>query len=130
MKYVVNILLLLLMVSHTTKTIVTFVSFKWNQEYIAAKHCENKQKPALECDGKCYLKKQIEKQQESEDSPLSSEKGQFFDFFIQQESKTLSFSSFQIPIKALRVAKTIFFEDLEWYARLLVTKILRPPTCF
>lgn len=118
------------MVSHTTRTIVTFVSFKWNQEYIATTYCENKQKPALECDGKCYLKKQIQKQQESEDSPLLTKKGQFFEFFIQQDSKMLSFSSFQRPTKVFQLGKTLFLEHSRWYARLLVTRMLRPPTCF
>lgn len=117
------------MVSHTTKTIVTFVSFKWNQDYIATTHCENKKKPSLECDGKCYLKKQIEKQQESEDSPLVSKKGQFFDFFIKQEFKTLVFSSFQAPIKVAKLAKVVFLEATKWQDRLLVTKLFRPPTC-
>lgn len=117
------------MVSHTTKTIVTFVSFKWNQAYIATTHCENKRQPKLECDGKCYLKKQIKKQQESDDSPLVSKKGQFFDFFIKEESKTFSFSSFQAPIKVTKLAKVLFFEDAELYARLLVTRLFRPPTC-
>ncbi len=130
MKYLVNILLLLLMVSHTSKTIVTFVSFKWNQEYIATTHCENKQKPALECDGKCYLKKQIKKQQESEESPLVSKKGQFVDFFIKQESKILSFTSFQAPIKVIQLGKVLFWEDLELQTRLLVSRLLRPPAYF
>ncbi|CAA6799000.1 MAG: Unknown protein [uncultured Aureispira sp.] len=130
MKHVVNILLLLLMVSHTTKTIVTFVSFKWNQEYIATTHCENKQKPTLECDGKCYLKKQIKQQQESEESPLVAKKGQFFDCFIKQESKPLAFSSFLAPIKAVQLMGVLFIEASELQARLLVTKLLRPPTCF
>lgn len=130
MKYLVNILLLLLMVSHTSKTIVTFVSFKWNQEYIATTHCENKQKPALECDGKCYLKKQIKKQQESEESPLVSKKGQFVDFFIKQESKILSFTSFQAPIKVIQLGKILFWEDLELQTRLLVSRLLRPPAYF
>jgi hypothetical protein len=118
------------MVSHTSKTIVTFVSFKWNQEYIATTHCENKQKPALECDGKCYLKKQIKKQQESEESPLVSKKGQFVDFFIKQESKILSFTSFQAPIKVIQLGKILFWEDLELQTRLLVSRLLRPPAYF
>lgn len=129
MKHLVNIFLLLLMVSHTTKTIVTFVSFKWNQDYIATTHCENKQEPKLECDGKCYLKKQIKKQQESDDSPLVSKKGQFFDFFIKEESKTFSFSSFQKPIKVIELVNVVFLEDSKLYARLLVTRLFRPPTC-
>ncbi len=130
MKYLLNILLLVLLVSHTSKTIITFVSFKCNQRYIASTLCENKQKPALECDGKCYLKKQIKKQQESEDSPLSLKKVQFFDFFIPQESKPFSFSSYYSPVHVVQIAKTIFFEDMGLYARLWITEVLRPPTCF
>lgn len=32
-----------------------------NQTYVAEELCENKEKEELECNGKCYLKKQIEK---------------------------------------------------------------------
>ena len=32
-----------------------------NYEYIAAVLCENKDKPYLECNGKCYLQKQLNK---------------------------------------------------------------------
>lgn len=117
------------MVSHTTKAIVTFVSFKWNQEYIVNTHCENKQKPILECDGKCYLKKQIEKQQDSDDNPLVSKKGQFLDFFIKEETKTFSFPSFQKTAKVTELVNVLFFEDFVLYARLLVTRLFRPPTC-
>ena len=35
------------------------MSFKLNQNYIASNLCENKNKPALQCNGKCFLKKQI-----------------------------------------------------------------------
>lgn len=116
------------MVSHASKTIVTFVGFKWNQAYIATNLCENRAKPALECDGKCYLKKQLKKQQESEDTPLLTEKGQFFDVFIQQEVELFAFSSFQAPIKVVQLAKTTFFRNVDLYAHLLVTRIFRPPS--
>ncbi len=32
-----------------------------NRSYVAQNLCENKNKPALHCDGKCYLSKQIKK---------------------------------------------------------------------
>lgn len=35
--------------------------YEINKDYIAAELCENKDKPQLECNGKCYLKKQIDK---------------------------------------------------------------------
>ena len=43
--------------------------YKANTEYITEVFCENKDKPALKCNGKCYLNKQLEKV----DSQSSSE---------------------------------------------------------
>jgi len=41
----------------------SFVVLNWkiNQDYITEKYCENKDKPMMNCDGKCYLSKQLEK---------------------------------------------------------------------
>lgn len=51
--------------------------FRINQEVIAEQHCENKDKPVLKCDGKCYLTKQlqkaeisVEKEVEQPDAPV------------------------------------------------------------
>ncbi len=41
-----------------------------NQDYIAEFLCINKDKPELQCHGKCHLVKEIEKQQEQE--PISA----------------------------------------------------------
>lgn len=131
MKAVVNILLFLLIVMHTTKSIVTFVSFKWNQEYIAETYCENKQRPKLACDGKCYLKKQIEQQQKSEENPLLPKKGQYiFDFFLTEEKQWFDFSISEQFIHLVESAKTIFVLNTTLYSSLWVHEILRPPTVF
>lgn len=37
------------------------VWYEANQDYIASELCENKEKPQLHCNGKCYLKKQLNK---------------------------------------------------------------------
>ncbi|EDO25943.1 predicted protein, partial [Nematostella vectensis] len=42
--------------------------YEINKDYIAAELCENKDKPELQCAGKCYLKKQIDKVEESGDT--------------------------------------------------------------
>lgn len=48
-----------------------FIDFKLNQESIAEAHCINKDKPEMNCDGKCYLKKQLEKTKKDK-KPLQS----------------------------------------------------------
>lgn len=47
-----------------------YVEYILNQDYIAEFLCINKEKPELQCHGKCHLVKQLEKQQET--NPLSS----------------------------------------------------------
>ncbi|MDX1363321.1 MAG: hypothetical protein R3243_03860 [Arenibacter latericius] len=38
-----------------------------NYDYIVTNLCENRNRPTLNCDGKCYLSKQLAKETESED---------------------------------------------------------------
>jgi hypothetical protein len=35
------------------------LDWKWNQAIITEKYCENKNKPMLNCNGQCYLAKQL-----------------------------------------------------------------------
>ena len=50
-----------------------FIDFKIHQESIAEEHCINKDKPEMNCDGKCYLKEQLSKvgPEEQHSTPLS-----------------------------------------------------------
>lgn len=52
------------------RPIQPYVEFALNQDYIADFLCINKEKPELECHGKCHLVKEIEKQQET--NPFAS----------------------------------------------------------
>ncbi|WP_298238620.1 hypothetical protein [uncultured Algibacter sp.] len=52
------------------RPIQPYVEYVLNQDYIAEFLCINKDKPELQCNGKCHLVKQIKKQQEQE--PLSA----------------------------------------------------------
>jgi hypothetical protein len=53
--------------------------YSLNKDYIASTLCENKEKPAMSCEGKCYLKKQLEqddKNQSDSNAPASKEKSE------------------------------------------------------
>ncbi|WP_080056386.1 hypothetical protein [Spirosoma aerolatum] len=41
--------------------------YQLNKEYIARVLCENRNRPELHCDGKCYLAKRLKAQQEKQD---------------------------------------------------------------
>jgi hypothetical protein len=52
-------LLTIVMLSQTFYNVGVTAYWLANHTYIATVLCENKDKPALHCDGKCYLKKKI-----------------------------------------------------------------------
>ena len=47
-----------------------YVEYVLNQDYIIEFLCINKDKPELQCNGKCHLVKELEKQQENEPNSL------------------------------------------------------------
>lgn len=53
---------------------VIWAIFKLNQAQITAEHCENKDKPEMQCNGHCYLNKQIKQEEKSESSQIPSPK--------------------------------------------------------
>lgn len=64
---VISFLFLALYIVAILSPFTPYVNYYLNKEKIAEEKCVNKDKPSLECDGKCYLKAQvISKQQEQE----------------------------------------------------------------
>lgn len=55
------------------KPLVPLVEYVVNYEYISEVLCENKEKPLIGCDGKCYLMSQLAKSSEDE-KPISDKK--------------------------------------------------------
>lgn len=63
------------MLVYSTHNFWMNMAFQFNQAEIAANHCENKAKPKMHCDGKCHLKKEIDK--ENNDKSPSNAKEKF-----------------------------------------------------
>lgn len=86
MRQLISILLLFLLTWQTVFQYGFICYWKINQKYIAQTQCENKDKPQMHCDGKCYLAKQLKKTEEKEASkdnlPSSIMKLKTFDSFI------------------------------------------------
>ncbi len=61
MRPIVATILLSLMTFQVSYRGIVFSSYYANKEYIAAVLCVNQDKPELDCEGKCYLKKQLQK---------------------------------------------------------------------
>lgn len=67
------VLLIVCLQSLNFAGVLASLSFQMNKDYIAAKICENRAKPKLNCIGKCYLKKlqkAAKEQKEANDTTL------------------------------------------------------------
>ncbi len=60
--------MLLLVLS--ARDVLTWISFKLDQDRIAEKWCINKYKPVVSCSGKCFLDQQLTKSKDQSDLPV------------------------------------------------------------
>jgi len=62
------LLLITCILASNFNTLLVSTGFKLNQKYIAENLCENRDKPQLHCNGKCYFMKKIKQAQDKEKS--------------------------------------------------------------
>jgi 5-methylthioribose kinase len=108
------------------KPAIPFLEYVINYDYIVKELCENKEKPALKCNGKCHLAKQLAKASEEEKSNSSDKKQN-----VKQEIETM----FCVAFKAITFAKQPVFTNKNidtnyqnLYASTAVQSIFHPPT--
>ncbi len=79
--------LLLALISSHLSTLFVYAEFKSNQKYIAETLCENKDKPQLNCQGKCYLMKKLKDAEEKEKKQeKETQKKAAYDLFFNTKS--------------------------------------------
>lgn len=59
-------LLICTIISANFSRYFVYAGFELNKDYIAAKLCENRDKPVMQCNGKCYLSKKLKQDAEKE----------------------------------------------------------------
>ncbi|TNE80012.1 MAG: hypothetical protein EP332_08945 [Bacteroidetes bacterium] len=91
----VAVFLLLQMLLQSLGSLKVHVAFALNKDYISAELCEQKDVLDNDCQGSCYLKKNLEKEQESTPAPVPEES--LFTVGFYQELHPLSYekSGFQ-----------------------------------
>lgn len=116
MKKALAIIVFLALFVQTVAQLGVIGYYEVNKDYIAKNLCENRDKPQMKCCGKCYLKKQLKKVDDTENSGNSKtvkiEKteivyltSQFFSFTPQLKLRTVKvfnplvrhFTSFTLP---------------------------------
>ncbi|MCB0425478.1 MAG: hypothetical protein KDD13_12650 [Mangrovimonas sp.] len=87
MKRPLSILLLIVFLLPQFAKVGIFISFKANQDFIAKVLCINKDKPELQCNGKCHLAKELNKtESKDQNSPITiTNKTEILLFFEKQK---------------------------------------------
>lgn len=70
-----NKILIIVAILFLVKPVMPLVSYVINYDHIANELCENRSNPALECNGKCQLKKELAKASDNTNSATSNNKG-------------------------------------------------------
>jgi hypothetical protein len=90
--------------SSVFKVYLPYIDYYANYNYISKVLCENKNKPQMHCNGKCHLKKTIEKASKEESRSKHNEfSGKFVSFLelavkpIQLQSPWITIRSIQVP---------------------------------
>ncbi len=59
MRYLTTIVLMICMLGTTFGSYIIMMDYTLNKKYISANLCENKERPRVKCEGRCYLCKKI-----------------------------------------------------------------------
>ncbi len=84
-KRITTVFLIFVVTAANFSQLCIYAGFSLNQKYIASSLCENRDKPWLHCNGKCYFMKKIKQAQEKEkNEERQSQKNLFQDAFFTQ----------------------------------------------
>jgi hypothetical protein len=92
------------------RPVLPMLEYIINYDYIVAELCENKARPAMHCNGKCHLKKELAKAAESE-KPLSQKKTQTSEaevLFFQETARFVPVEVSIIPSKNVTVYANLY----------------------
>ena len=115
-------LLMAIVFSHSSKLFV-YITFKVNQDYISKELCENREVPEMNCNGKCYLAKQLQKEEKKEKEEKAP---------IKQQIKIDALCFLKKPAQNLLVLyklkeKNILFNSIDEPKKGYLTKVFQPP---
>ncbi len=123
MKQILAILLLVSVSYQFVAKMGVIVWYEANIDYVATELCKNKDKPELQCNGKCYLKKQLNKvddTQQDKQQPVKKVKSELPEYIA--STTEISFSSFYTDV----TSQYAQYNDL--YQHRVITSIFHPPS--
>lgn len=107
------------------KPVFPVIDYAVNYDYISKVLCINKEKPAMHCNGKCHLMKELAKASETE-KPISSDKKQnvnvLNDLFVEE------LDTFNLAIIDRKDKSSLNSKYTNLYSHLDSYSIFHPPT--
>lgn len=107
------------------KPVFPVIDYAVNYDYISKVLCINKEKPAMHCNGKCHLMKELAKASETE-KPISSDKKQNLnvlnDLFVEE------LDTFNLAIIDRKDKSSLNSKYTNLYSHLDSYSIFHPPT--
>lgn len=100
--------------------IAPWAGYQLNKSFIAAELCENVSKPILQCDGKCYLRKQISQQEKESSAPQQT--------ISEVEELAVSLMAEAIAIPEFKDGKQYHLPPLLPFISLFPDPVFHPPT--
>ncbi len=116
---VISLFLLIAVLSANFSRLYVYASFGLNQKYIAANLCENRGKPWLHCNGKCYLMKKVKQAEEKEKNDERQTQKSLF-----QESFFVASAEIKFHAALLQVILTPYHSNFQTPN---IGAIFRPP---
>lgn len=98
------------------------IEYQTNKEYIASVLCENRNKPEMACDGKCYLNKKVEESQKQDSHNHSLPQIDFSKYPV----SLLDYYNF--PIEILDSYCKSEFYEISTHPKNYSKGLFRPPT--
>jgi hypothetical protein len=114
------LILLIAVAGSTFNKAIILLDYSLNKNFIATALCENRNKPMSCCQGKCYLKKQLQKDEAAKNKPAPGKEGATILWFYEEESNKY-YQNFD---------NDLFFQNylLKHYSALLPS-VFHPPGC-
>ena len=124
-KKIISVTLLLALVVKLLMAPAIFLDYQLRKDFIVRNYCINKNRPEMNCDGKCYLARQIKKAQENDEKQATDS---FISklFLTESEIKTNTFSDF-FSLKSFNLKQKPQFCYIESISSKFVIPFLKPP---
>ncbi|WP_316815737.1 hypothetical protein [Pedobacter nyackensis] len=120
MKQLISIVLILLLGAQCLVQLGLVASYQLHKTYIVSSFCENKDKPEMHCEGKCFLKKRLAEAEKNERQASGIEKQLEIPSFLIVVAQQIAVRSFAL-VKG-NISLTVH------YMHIIYFNIFHPPS--